>query len=507
MKSILTVLLVMISISMAGCASAPFTAMVTGTPTTLYAEPATPVVTPLLSSSPNTNPITVTSEIPPETSKNSPDIITTQSAVSDDRPEKIAFVSNKDGNEEIYSMNIDGSNQIRLTNNDLKDSNPAWSPDGNKIAFEEQDKDGFNNIFVIDSDGDHQVQLTTQGGREPGWAPDGSRIVFVSERLPPGRSIFDMNPDGTNQICLVKADSWEDDDPAWSPDGRTIAFTAQGCVHTVSADGRSYGLLTGIRERQSGQPAWSPDGTKIAVNRNQQIWVMNADGIGAISLADSGEHPAWSSDGTKIVYCRAEQNTTAVIIMDANGENQKQITASAFGINNHSPVLWGSYEPAPTSASIRIPFPTPSYSSRTKTVPSPPDSGKIAFVSNRDGNAELYVMNEDGTNQTRLTSTADFDEGAPAWSPDGTRLTFTVEDIKERTNIWVMDWTGENARQLTTQNVCFAPAWSPDGTRVVYRNSAVLYIMNADGSGKKQINNDVVSDQPDWSPMELPSYS
>src|SRR5262245_3571660 len=97
--------------------------------------------------------------------------------------ERIAFDANRDGNSEIYTMNADGSNQVRLTTSFADDGGATWSPDGARIAFESR-RDGNPNIYVMNANGSNQIPLTTgfadDGG--PAWSPDGRRIAFHSTR-------------------------------------------------------------------------------------------------------------------------------------------------------------------------------------------------------------------------------------------------------------------------------------------------------------------------------------
>src|SRR6185503_7112081 len=96
---------------------------------------------------------------------------------------RIAFDSNRTGNDEIFVMNADGSNQINLSNNPAHDNNPSWSPDGKKIAFV-SNRDGNDEIYVMNADGSNQTRLTNNGSadRTPSWSPDGTKIAFNSTR-------------------------------------------------------------------------------------------------------------------------------------------------------------------------------------------------------------------------------------------------------------------------------------------------------------------------------------
>jgi Tol biopolymer transport system component len=116
---------------------------------------------------------------------------------------KIVFTSNRDGNQEIYSMNADGSGQTRLTNNPAPDYGPYWSPDGSKIVFQSE-RDGNSEIYVMNADGTSQTRLTndTAVDSSPAWSPDGTQIAFHSNRSG-NFEIFAMNPDGTGQRQLT----------------------------------------------------------------------------------------------------------------------------------------------------------------------------------------------------------------------------------------------------------------------------------------------------------------
>jgi len=110
----------------------------------------------------------------------------------------VAFVSYRDGNYEIYSMNADGSNQTRLTNNTAGDTSPSWSPDGSRIAFQSI-RDGNYEIYAMNADGYQQTRLTNNAALEafPSWSPDGTKITFNTSR------------DGNNEIYVMSADGYQ----------------------------------------------------------------------------------------------------------------------------------------------------------------------------------------------------------------------------------------------------------------------------------------------------------
>ena len=243
---------------------------------------------------------------------------------------KIAFTSNRDGNDEIYVMNADGTGVTRLTNDPASDRQPAWSPDGSRIAFASNRGGGFD-IYVMNADGTGVRRLTTTttnaGSTRPSWC--GHRIAFESDAyLEPFPDIFAMNEDGTGITRLTIDNAAFDRQPSWSPACNRLAFTKDPMgnveIYTMNADGTGATRITNSLGSDR-DPAWSPDGTRIAFASTRddmmlfhEIYVINANGTGVVRLTDSSgsnSRPAWSPDGNRLAFVSNRDGDDEIYVM------------------------------------------------------------------------------------------------------------------------------------------------------------------------------------------------
>jgi TolB protein len=273
-----------------------------------------------------------------------------QSLISNAKQDrKILFVSNRDGNDEIYAMNLDGTNIVRLTYNNVPDGRASWSSNGQHIAFA-SGAAGSRDIFIMNANGQALKNLTNTPDADedfPEWSPQGNRIIFSSNR-DGNHQIFVSDPDGENLVQLTHTpqdDKW----PTYSPDGSLIAFqsdlgTTSGRteVFIMNADGTDVTRLTHSPALDQ-MPAWSPDGSKIAFMTSRdgdpEVYVMYRDGSGQTRLTNTPAvdgRPSWSKEGYGIVFTSARDFNLPsmfakfeIYSMDEDGSNQRRLTSNS----------------------------------------------------------------------------------------------------------------------------------------------------------------------------------
>lgn len=256
-------------------------------------------------------------------------------------------------------MNADGSDLVRLTDNPAHDTSPSWSPDGNRIAFiSHRDKNA--EIYVMNADGSNQTQLTKNSASDfmPSWSPDGTKIIFVSNR-DENAEIYIMNPDGSDQTRLTE-EPGEDVYPFWSPDGRKIAFASDRVfdmeVFVMNADGSNPVNLTnnapvnatyGLEPLPKSELELDKIPYKIVFEsfretdgkENWEICMIDADGSGFVNLTNSPDidemYPHASSDGNMICFVAdegedQESKKRNVYTMNIDGTDRVKIAENAY---------------------------------------------------------------------------------------------------------------------------------------------------------------------------------
>lgn len=251
----------------------------------------------------------------------------------------------------------------------------------------------------------------------------------------------------------------------------------------------------------------SPDPVIAGSPLTYTITVTNGGPNAALGVVMTDALPA----GVVFVAANPTQGScsgSSTVTCDLGTLGSGQFASIIIGVNTTAAgVLTNT---ASVGSNVEDPNTTNNSATTTSVVltPSPRlgPTGKIAFATDRDGNFEIYVMNQDGSGQTNITNNSGYD-GNPNWSPDGSKITFQ-SNRDGNLEIYVMNPGGSNLTKLTASGTSSntTPAWSPDGSKIAFQSfrdgPSQIYVMNADGSNQTRLTNHVGYDYfPTWSPL------
>jgi len=317
-----------------------------------------------------------------------------------DNSPKIVFSSWVDGNQEIYTINYDGSDLDRLTNSPDEDINYNFSPDGKHIAFVSRRTNRIGpisrsrlGIYLMETNGRNQIRLTDDYYRavSPIFSPNGNYIAFKADSIGNYNKLAIMNSDGTNRRFLT---------PEWSgyyyhqfsPDGSRILYTISpesyvGGIATMDINGGNIQHLTPGYEYAT-SPRYSSDGSKILFFSYYDLWVMDADGLNKVQLTNdvlNNFKACFTPEGDKIVFSSSRyviHEDYEIYIINIDGTGETRLTFSPHD-----------------NQSLEI----------------SPDGSKIVFSKGRSGS--IYLMDIDGSNQEDLLRDTDISGYSAKFQP------------------------------------------------------------------------------------------
>ncbi|NWF67858.1 MAG: PD40 domain-containing protein [Chloroflexi bacterium] len=236
---------------------------------------------------------------------------------------------------DIYLMDVGRGLIVALAevNSPHNEHQPTWSPDGTRLAFVSE-RDGDRELYVLEAYGSiHALTSNNIADLEPHWSPDGRQIVFTSYQGESYSQIYTVNADGTDRRWVTHYSSLH---PSWSPDGTQILLTAfQNYVPRVALVIRSSRERRDLtHESTNGEitPIWSPDGAQIAYvgvpSSQAELYIMNADGSGTRQVTNGLAYiadPAWSPDGRRIAFTRGGGD---LYIINVDGSGLRRLTVS-----------------------------------------------------------------------------------------------------------------------------------------------------------------------------------
>lgn len=374
----------------------------------------------------------------------------------------LIYAGRQSGNWDIYSQRVAGNNPRNLTEDSQSDdTQPAFSPDGNQIAFRsERDRGG---IFVMGTSGE-PAQRLTDFGYFPAWSPDGREVAVSTEMYsdPNVRTLkqsaaWIVNVSTGEKRQLTDEKTGDAVQPQWSPSGARIAYWGkhkggQRDLWTIPARGGNAVQVTDD-EAFDWNPVWSPDGRYLyfasdrggqmnlwRVPINEQTGVVTGPPEPLTAPSTYAQHVAFSRDGHRAAYVNQVRSTNIYTV--------------PFNPSNES--LTGS------STAITQGF-------RHATSPNlSPDGEWFVYSSQGEKQEDIYLCRRDGSKPPRKLTDDVYKDRNPRWSPDGKRISF-YSDRSGKYEAWAINPDGGDLKQITFEKGSVAyPFWSPDGTHLAY---------------------------------------
>ena len=258
----------------------------------------------------------------------------------------IAFVSNRGGGEDdVFVIASDGTNETQLTRTPEEEGYVQWSTDGKQVVFSRL-ASGTSRIYAIGIDGKNEHEIGSVPGSGPIFSPDGRHLVYMAGGSWTATKLMVSEADGSNahQINDGTTIAWTNH---WAPDGKSIAFTGRKdpkgelAVFVINSDGSGLRQATHLAagDGNAQWPVWSPDGRHLAFQVNKlkekiaHIWIAasvtgEAHQLAAHDNPHLDETPSWFPDGKRIAFQSNRTGRMEVWVMNVDGSDQRQLTSA-----------------------------------------------------------------------------------------------------------------------------------------------------------------------------------
>jgi serine/threonine protein kinase len=396
----------------------------------------------------------------------------------------------------IYVKIIGTDTPLQLTSGEMSDVHPAWAPDGKSIAFLRVLSPGATGVYQIAPLGGHERQIAEiRAGLYPalGWSQDGKWLVTTGRKESNGRSqIFTIAVGSGEQHALSFGSTRDEFYPALSPDSQFLAFSrmlgdGDWAIFAVAVDKdlRPQGTPRRLNTPYglNRQSAWTQDGKRIVFASGgtvtTRLWEVPA-------LADMPAHQLTMTGEVAYQPAISRVGNRLAYAHDFNNANIWSVAVTADG------------EAGPPSQAI-----SSARSSWVRPNAISPDGKRIAFESNRSGPYGIWVANTDGSNATFLFGSTDYISGSAAWSPDGRLIAFDTRKDK-RVEVYAIPADGGMARLVThgpADNL--VPSWSHDGNWIYFDSNRTgrFEVFKVSSRGGDEIQ---VTHNGGWGPQESP---
>ncbi len=250
--------------------------------------------------------------------------------------EVLLFTSNRDGDDDIYLLDLRRGLTVRLLNTDVDEGALRWSPDGTRIVYTAPYHTMQIRVLNLQDSSELEVSVPSGDNMLPVWSPDGTQIAFSSGRSRAGFLSITIVDAETGEVGRrLSMPSAEDRVSAWHGDQLLYSAIADGtwAIFRMNEDGTDRRVVVNLVGGDFGA-VWSPDGTQIAftsfTDTVNQVYIMDADGSSARQLTynmGGSAFPVWSPDGQRILYTVSiDFRTRELYIMDADGQNHRRLT-------------------------------------------------------------------------------------------------------------------------------------------------------------------------------------